>query len=828
MGLESFYGGRVGAPFIIVYRFDAYRVQDTDPDRIKYKCKYYAVSNKDRSLYVVDGNGKLIEKSKTNYNNYYWALTPLNGANVRFVTDKNSASASEDTIQLDTSPAEGMVNTFQQGADSTDKVNYYEYVIIDTVDKDNPDNGKVYRRGLDYGKSDGGAEYIGQIVGPQGGAPELELVHYDEVDKTGAYTELTYSNPDDLLPGVEKNAEGEIIKFNNNIEWIYATIRDAAGAVEGCRIGFKIPTLVIDFEATSIEPHDEDYRRGTSGEYYYENLISEDNVEYQDGKWMHPFYQKWQVKVPSGLHGIDSTNIELVHTVTMPAEYRKSLYPESEIYGVQVYTDSELTEEYGIITDSVEVLRDPSGERQDEGYIPIYDINTNSCRIINYDDNPLYSCYYVDKQDCYMDILRYRETDFEDCKSGQLTFYDIGKYNNIQRITLSHNGILTAFYNCIAEPQQLEEVLRWIDTEDTQGITIDEDGTVTVYYNTLDIVGNHEFSKFDNVLNWVTSITLQDDGLFTILYNNDTAIVGYDDDDNPIYGDTYQTILRWINYIKILDDGTIKFYWNTQNPELDYPDEDLIVFKKFIKKIDNISIETVAEDSVYEGTGDQKIHITYNTTDDDGNKEVDIIGNPLNYIMETTVCYPSLNFPNAPYSHLLVYYSDPALRALYSDKWVTYPSTKVILRYDETTGKPIYITWEEWVDLGNIRGAQGGVHVVKHVENMSDLIDPTTGEGIPPEKLTDSLGNIIQPDGAGWSVTYKDVSSSSSITQLLCYNYETKIWYSIGSVDSSLIDPLHIIVKSEADNEQQPDPLDVISLKDNGIWLGTEIGYYAF
>ena len=67
-----------------------------------------------------------------------------------------------------------MITAFKQGGDYKD-VNYDEYVMIDTSNKNSVDNGKVYRRGYDYTNDLGGAEYIGQIQGPVGYAPHLNL-----------------------------------------------------------------------------------------------------------------------------------------------------------------------------------------------------------------------------------------------------------------------------------------------------------------------------------------------------------------------------------------------------------------------------------------------------------------------------------------------------------------------------------------------------------------------------------------------------------------------------------------------------------------------------
>ena len=75
-----------------------------------------------------------------------------------------------------------MVAAFQQGG-GYKTVNYDEYVLIDTTNKNDKDNGKIYRRGYDYNNSMGGAIFEGQIVGPSGPAPHTIMTTIDEVDK---------------------------------------------------------------------------------------------------------------------------------------------------------------------------------------------------------------------------------------------------------------------------------------------------------------------------------------------------------------------------------------------------------------------------------------------------------------------------------------------------------------------------------------------------------------------------------------------------------------------------------------------------------------------
>ena len=72
-----------------------------------------------------------------------------------------------------------MIAEFSKGNQYT-TVNYDEFVIIDTENKNNTDNGKIYRRGYNYTGDLGGAEYVGQIVGPAGLGPHAEMIEKSE------------------------------------------------------------------------------------------------------------------------------------------------------------------------------------------------------------------------------------------------------------------------------------------------------------------------------------------------------------------------------------------------------------------------------------------------------------------------------------------------------------------------------------------------------------------------------------------------------------------------------------------------------------------------
>lgn len=182
-----------------------------------------------------------------------------------------------------------MITKFKMG-NGYKTVNYDEYVIIDTENKNDPDNGKVYRRGYDYANNMGGALYVGQIVGPAGLAPHTELKTIAEIEAIEETEEFEYRRGKgeytvtnaSIIPG--KNSDGT---FNDSIKWAYCSVRDSNSHESTAYIGFKVPYTIIDFTAESVSAY------------------TEDNTELAEriDDITHPFYEKWQLKVPRGIKG---------------------------------------------------------------------------------------------------------------------------------------------------------------------------------------------------------------------------------------------------------------------------------------------------------------------------------------------------------------------------------------------------------------------------------------------------------------------------------------------------------------------------------------------
>lgn len=254
MEYNSFYGGRQGASFVIQEKYKSIKAPD--------------VTNKVWNKIIREDLGLAKDANISNEQRESW--------NKQYC----------------------MVSAFQQG-NGYKTVNYDEYVIIDTVNKNDPDNGKVYRRGYDYTNNMGGALYVGQIVGPAGLAPHTEIKTIEEIRNIQETDEFEYRRGEgeysvtnaSLVAGMDSNGN-----FNDTIEWVYCSVRDANSSDSTAHIGFRFPYTVIEFTAESASAYT------PSGAELASRI---DNKS-------HPFYEKWQLQVPKGIKGDALRNLKIV------------------------------------------------------------------------------------------------------------------------------------------------------------------------------------------------------------------------------------------------------------------------------------------------------------------------------------------------------------------------------------------------------------------------------------------------------------------------------------------------------------------------------------
>lgn len=399
MGFESFYGGRQGASFVIVKRFDGL---DIPPgETTVYRNKEYATKEIDGNLYIVcDSEGKPIERTGDTYDgDFVWTIINLDGTT--YGTVNTSGDLLPNSYQVPIEEAEYMAPCFSQGGNSVDIVNYGEYVIIDTIagmhERSHPDNGKVYRRGMNYTQEPlHGAEYIGQIVGPRGETTEVDINSYDNVKEYRGAAEGAWGASDNtIVPG--KYMEEGVPAFNDTIKYSWVNVRDAYGNILKVLIGFQFPYLVQDFIANSISPYDSEGNP----------LPAETNLVDRIDEGDHPFYEKWKISVPKGIKGDTISNLRL-YNVTKA--------------GTKLYDDDTWTG-----TPEVSAVDYPIVETTASYYKVLIDRDSEEQDIFKY-ATPTENTTKVGKR------IGYDNTNYDTKEAGVITFVDIGSYNDIDSV----------------------------------------------------------------------------------------------------------------------------------------------------------------------------------------------------------------------------------------------------------------------------------------------------------------------------------------------------------------------------------------------------------
>ena len=192
-----------------------------------------------------------------------------------------------------------MQEAFQKGPDYKD-VWYGEYCIIDTDNKNDFNNGKIFQRGTEYGNGTGDAKYVGQVVGPQSGVPAFDFASIDDIKtkytagenfssgetRTWPYYDKESKKTDLYQDYAGKQGNRETIKINSfnttngfvagwitdndgdhfvddiqytwvNIAYPYGTEESNKFAVSKTLVGFKAPYPVFKATVTDGDPYTE-------------------------------------------------------------------------------------------------------------------------------------------------------------------------------------------------------------------------------------------------------------------------------------------------------------------------------------------------------------------------------------------------------------------------------------------------------------------------------------------------------------------------------------------------------------------------------------------
>lgn len=370
-----------------------------------------------------------------------------------------------------------MVDCFKQGNNYSD-VNFDEYVIID-ADRNSADNGKIYRRGYSYQDELGGAQYIGQISGPAGLAPQLEMSTLEEIEKLKQneqegfdyrYSEGEYNPSNSLIPGKQGDS------FNDAIKWMCCSVRDKEHKDTIAYIGLSFPYTVIDYTANSVDPY---YNRSDNSDNFTNN-----NLVTRTDDQSHPFYEKWNISVPKGIKGDAFKNFRVID-----ASSSDGIEPysgqENDRAGKGKHTfEGENASRQIAVYDYYHYDKDGNGEP-----VSIYLGDYNMISNVAFDDDGTVRIAYSHDDDQVWS----------------------NKFKWIKNISITKEGLFTVNYNYGEKDTQYQTTLSWIDKVD-----FTDDGTIRFNYND----GVTQGVEFAKKIKWIKDVILADDGTLTVKYNN--------------------------------------------------------------------------------------------------------------------------------------------------------------------------------------------------------------------------------------------------------------------------------------------------------------------
>ena len=445
------------------------------------------------------------------------------------------------------------------------EVGFGEHVIIKSVNRNNPENGRVFRRGLDFQNEERnidswelnfekneyvlteipayGAILCGQIVGPAGDAPHFQPVPF--VDEEGvtqtldsikqkyeAYDVMSGEGVFDVTTGNLVPGKSEEGIFTDDITWKHTSIRDRNAESSTAYIDFTFPYDIIEFDADTKDSyfHRSDVQYDADGNEIegtkiniFENL---DLVErHAEDDQTHPFYQKWQIHIPKGIHG---KSVEAVYVTTA----------HNDVVEFELNDKNEL--QYG--ADGKLIVKDYEVEGEENAKA---DDIANSrkilvCDIVDYDRVPEGDRYIIYLGDYNMidDISLTDEGTFTIQYAHDNDYVRPNLIKWITGVSLNvDNGAFQIDFNNL-DPSYTTS-LQWV-----KDVIFDEYGTINIDYT------NKDNTVYDKLVNWIKSISITQEGHLTVVSNNGNI--------------DYETDLVWIDSAELDNNGNFIIYYNNK------------------------------------------------------------------------------------------------------------------------------------------------------------------------------------------------------------------------------------------------------------------------
>lgn len=635
-----------------------------------------------------------------------------------------------------------MVAAFKQGPEYTNAW-YGSYVLISTSNLNDEDNGKIYRRGLDFQSKMGGAQLVGQIVGPSSGTPMFQMGTLREIqDKStmGIGTQdvrtypydysldsqgrvngykvrrdrgtKSYDDGDNPIPDAEKGKypikyfpfsvphDTSLVPgkksdgtFNDEIKWTWVNVRKPNQKSESWfYVGFEIPYLWTEYVSHMVSPYD-----GNG------NLKNEASVATRIDDQTHPFYQKWDFGIPKGIKGDSLRNLRVV---VPTAENRNSIYLPSAIS-----------------------VNGTSGEATvgAPGYNGLDDDITGRRKILVYD-------VYI----------------FDRVRNPRPVMIYLGDYNMIESVNVSNDGTLTVGYTHDTDAVFARKI-KWVDQVSLNPTT----GLFTMTFN-------NGTPAYTSQLDWVYDITIDEaTGRIT---------VHHVDNSKGVNGDVVLPAkLKLITNADTSPDGVVTFGTNTHESIRLNQTGTGSPFR--LQRIDDVTLATGIMD-------DKRINVKYNTK-----PSATPIGAPINYVQDMVVRDSDF--------HLLVLFNDPSHRGISPGKdnatgitWVN----NVTGSDGANTGLNVY-----WRDYGTIKD-QSGILIGLQLRQENINLGPFGNDIL---KYLDATYPNGLTEGATKQKVVIYTPKGSNVNEFYAYDYDKSRWFFLGTLSD---DGMRDVKMVDADN----------------------------
>ena len=396
-------------------------------------------------------------------------ITPVIKTTFKYIDTKDPAYLAQST----TPRSEDVMDLcFAQG-DNYTKVWYNELCIIDADNKNNPNNGHLYRRTL-KGAGDTGeakcAEYLGRIVGASGANPALIVSNLDVIENLqlslGDGARVVYptdengsigsgSNLPETYPLISASKNNNMLvsgKEQDDIKYTWVNVMSDTDSEYAARIymGFQIPYPVTEFEIEQLN-------------WTVDPIIS--NVT--KNKEQHPFYDLWHIGLPQGVRGNAASGLRTAY----PKDFKNTAYNPNELITNYLYDFDKIVE---VKTDGKTIFHIPTDSASIENATPeiLRGVTENS---ENQNEPILVYDYYI-----------YNKEIGEEGVQDHLTFF-LGYYRQIAGVGINDAGVITVNYK-----------------------------SANVNGERPDILNEEENHR----INWITDIKITPDGLWTITGNN--------------------------------------------------------------------------------------------------------------------------------------------------------------------------------------------------------------------------------------------------------------------------------------------------------------------